>query len=229
MTTALDIIKRSLRLLGVYAIGEQPSDDEASDGLMVLNALLDGLANDSFLIAVKSQDSIPLTANQASVTVGPSGSFVTTRPVEVLESSYILYQGVSYPLAVLTLQDYTAIPVKTITGVPSAIYPAMGMPNVTITPYMVPSDSMTLVLESNKQITSFSSLTTTLALPPGYERLLAYLLAVDLAPEFEIAPSQAVMTGAASAMKRLKRVNMQIPRLQMPYGLPVGGFRGRIS
>lgn len=30
-TTALDLIKRALRLLGVYAIGETPSPDEGQD------------------------------------------------------------------------------------------------------------------------------------------------------------------------------------------------------
>jgi hypothetical protein len=39
--TALDIIKRALRLIGIVASGESVASDEAQDGLMSLNAMID--------------------------------------------------------------------------------------------------------------------------------------------------------------------------------------------
>ena len=160
MATALDVIKRSMRALGVYAIGEDPSDTEAADALATLNALVTSLPPG--MVYAQTLDTIALAANQASVTVGPSGATVTTRPIEILNSSYILYQGVSYPLMISTLDDYNAINVKTETGIPETLWPLMNMPNITITPWPIPSAAMTLNLWSNKQVVSFAALTDVL-------------------------------------------------------------------
>jgi hypothetical protein len=228
MTTALDLIKRAQRLLNVYAIGEDPSASEAQDGLTALNSLLDSLANSNLLIYAQTLDAIPLAANQPSVTVGPTGSFVTARPVEILESSNLTYQGVEFPLVIFTLADYNRIAVTNIGGIPSGIWPLMNNPDITITPWPLPAQAMTLNLWSNKLITSFPTLTTVLTLPPGYERMLAYLLAIEIAPEYEREPSETVVRVASQARKFLKRTNVQIPRMQMPYGIPdnVGSYGG---
>ncbi len=219
MTTALDIIKRSMRLLGVYSIGEEPSADEARDSLAALNALLGTYAN-GLMVYAKSLDSIPLTSGTATYTVGPSGDEVTDRPAQVLDASYVSYEGVDYPLSIWTLDDYTAINVKTIGGIPGGLYAQMDMPDITLSLWPVPSDTMALKLWSNKQIASFPTLTTEVSLPPGYEQALAFLLAETLAPEFQTQVPMQVAREASRVRRNLKRTNAQVPRLVMPYGIP---------
>lgn len=224
MTTALDIIKRSMRLLQVYAIGEEPSSDEAQAGLTALNALVQSWGNSPLLIHAQSLDQIPLTAGTGSYIVGPGlGGFVTARPMEVLEASFVRFQGVDYPLSVLTLDDLNAIPVKTISGIPTGVYAHMDMPNITLTLYPVPSQAMTLHLWSVKAVPEFPGLTSSVILPPGYEQALAFLLAETLAPEYETQPSAQVMREAARVRRAIKRTNLQVPRLNMPFGVPMGG------
>lgn len=222
MTTAIDLIERSMRLIGVYAVGEAISDDESATGLQALNSLVDSLANTNLLIYAKSLDQVPLVANQASYEIGPSGAdLVTTRPVEVLQSSTITYQGVDYPLAKWTLQDYNTITIKTIGGTPGVLYPQMSYPNMKVFLWPAPGMSgMTLNLWSNKAISSFPNLTTTVSLPPGWEKMLAFLLAEDLAPEYEVQVPPEVMKQAAIIRKNIKRTNKQVPMLSMPYGIP---------
>jgi hypothetical protein len=223
MTTALDLIKRSMRLLGVYSIGEEPSADEAATGLTALNALTDSLANSGLLVYAKSLDTIALTANQASYTVGPSGATVTGRPVQVLDASTVSYQSVDYQLSVWTLEDYNSISVKTIGGIPGGLFPQMDMPDITLYLWPVPSTSgMTLNLWTNKTFTTFPALTTTVSLPPGYEQMLPFLLAEVLAPEYQTPVPAAVAGEAARIRRNLKRTNTQVPRLDMPYGIPNG-------
>lgn len=214
MTTALDLIKRSLRQLGVYSIGEDPSPEEANDALAVLNALLAEFGNGG-LVYAKTLDSIALSANQASVTVGPSGSTITARPVNVLPESYIDLSGVSYPLSVLTLQEYNAIGVKADGGIPEGIWVQADMPNITVTFWPVPSQAMTLKLWSDKVVTTFPTLTTTVSLPPGYESGLPPMLAIELAPEYEVQPPAAVLASASRARRVLKRTNLQVPRMSL--------------
>lgn len=225
MTTALDLIKRSMRMLGVYSIGEDPSPDESQDSLTALNSLLGSMANSPQLIYAKTLDTIALTAADASITVGPTGETVTTRPVEVLPESYVVLSGVSYPLAVFTLQQYVGIPVKASQGIPAGLWPQMDMPNITLTFWPVPSSAMTLNLWSNKQVTTFPALTTVVTLPPGYEEMLAYLLAEAMAPEFDVDPVPvAVVRGAGRARRVLKRTNLQVPTLALPSIMLGGGW-----
>ena len=224
--TALDIIKRSMRLLGVYSIGETPSADECADSLRALNAMMDSWANENLFIYAKTLDVIPLVANDGSYTVGPSGDVITTRPIEVSGSSYIDYLGVSYPLMVATLSDFNQIPVKTlIAGIPNEMYVLPNMPNITVQLWPVPSTTMTLNLWSNKLLQSFNNLNDVLTLPPGYERALGYSLAEEIGPEFDVPVSADIQKKAAQSRKVIKRTNTEVPRLNMPYGVPMGrGF-----
>jgi hypothetical protein len=223
--TALDIIKRSMRLLGVYAIGEAPSSDEANDCLTALNQMLDSWANENLFVYAKTLDVVPLVANTASYTVGPSGGVITPRPVEVLASSYIDYQSVSYQLMIATLSDYNSIPIKTqALGIPFELYVLPNVPNVTLNLWPVPSAAMTLNLWSNKQIQSFATVTDTITLPPGYERALAYSLAEEMGPEFDAVVSPDIKAKALQARKVLKRTNTEVPRLRIPAGIPMGGM-----
>lgn len=224
MTTALDQIKRATRLLGVYAIGEDPSADEAATGLIALNALADSLANSGLLIAAKTLDQVTLVSGQASYQVGPSGAdLVTPRPVQVLASSSISYQSVDYGLSLATQADYSSITVKTIGGIPGLVYPQMDMPDITLYLWPVPSTSgMVLNLWSNKAITSFPLLTTPVSLPLGWEQMLPYLLAETLAPEYQVPVPDAVDREIKRIRRTIKRTNAQVPRMSMPYGIPGG-------
>jgi hypothetical protein len=99
------------------------------------------------------------------------------------------------------------------------------MPDVTVCLWPVPSEAMTLKLWSAKPITGTLTLATSLSLPPGYERMLAYVLAEDMAPEYQVEPSPTVVRKASAARKVLKRTNAEIPQMDMPYGVPpVRGF-----
>jgi len=221
MTTARDLIKRSLRQLGVYTIGEDPSDDEAQDGLDALNAMLESWATENLFVYAKTLDIVPLIAGQQSFTMGPTGTVVSTRPVTILDESYILYQNVSYDLVKWTDAEYQQISVKgQNSGIPCGFWPLMNMPDVTVTLWPIPSATMSMYVWSSKLITSFPDLTTTVVLPPGYERALVFSLAEEIAPEYEVLPSALVIAKASKARKNIKRINTQVPVMQMPYGVP---------
>lgn len=222
MATALDLIKRALRLDGVYAVGETPSADESNDALEALNQLVDSLSNSSLMIFAESLDTVPLTANQGTYNLGPTGTdLVTTRPVKVLQSSTISYQGVDYPLSVWTLQDYNSLTIKNIGGTPGIIYPYMTMPNIDVTLWPIPGESgMVLNLWSEKQIATFPTLNTVVSLPPGWKKMLCFLLAEELAPEYDVQVPQRVAIEADKIRRNIKRTNIKVPLMQMPYGIP---------
>jgi hypothetical protein len=120
---------------------------------MALNAMMAALSNTP-LVYAKTLDTIALTAGVASITVGPSGTTVTTRPVQVLADSYLTNGSVSYPLDVFTQDQYSAVPVKTTQGIPTSITPLMLMPDAQLTFYPVPIGGLTLNLWSMKALST---------------------------------------------------------------------------
>lgn len=220
MATAIEIITRSMRLLGVLSEGETPNAQQSQDALFALNGLMGSLGNSPQMIYARTNESLPLVANVASYTVGPTGGLVTDRPIDILESSTILYQGVTYPLTKWNLADYQQITVTAITGIPTGFYVQTNMPDVTITFWPIPAEAMTFNMWSDKQITTFTSLTQDLAMPPGYDRSLAFILAVEIAPEYEVEPAGNLLRLCSQARKLIKRTNTEVPRLSMPYGIP---------
>lgn len=223
MTTAIEHIKRSMRLLQVYSIGEEPSADEAQTGLTALNTLMETLPNARLNVFNPTTDVVNLIANQTSFTIGPSGTTVSDRPVQLQAGSFIAYQGISYPLEILNKSDFNAIQFKAQAGMPSGVYMDATFPDATVYIWPTPFTNMTLNLVSTKQMQAFPTLTTDTALPLGYNQMIPFLLAEVLGPEFDVPIPTAVMKEAQRIKRDLKRVNAQVPRLKMPSGMPVGG------
>jgi hypothetical protein len=114
MATALDICNRALSILGVKALGESLTADEANDAFSVLNAMLDSWSLERLSIYVITQDILALTANQASYTIGPAlipapDLLVGSRPQTVQDDSFIRIGTADYPLTILTPAQYRAI------------------------------------------------------------------------------------------------------------------------
>jgi hypothetical protein len=229
MATAVTMIKRAMRLSGNLGVGETPDDSESADGLEALNAMLDSWSNDQMYVYALTLDSIPVTANLATYTVGPTGSFVTPRPVDIDDATYLEIAGISYPLTPLTTAQYGQITLKTlVSSIPEGIWYNPTFPNATITLYPVPDTAATLKLWSIKQITSFPTLTTVLNLPNGYEDAIVMSLAEVFCLEFSTEPSRTLVRKASSARKRIRRMNFRPQFLQMPAEVLAGRARFNI-
>jgi hypothetical protein len=218
--TVIDIIKRAYKQIGVYSIGETPTADEAVDGLAALNAMLDEWATEQ-LIVNKVLDTIPLTANVGSYTIGASGDVVTARPDTIDSSSYFESGGVSYPITVLSLDAYNDLTQKGLgSSIPCAIWYNPTYPNGTITVYPKPTAAMTLNLWSIKPA-GYVNLTDVMSLTPAEENAITKNLACELALEFGMPASPLLLRGAASAKKKIKRRNYQPHIMESNY--PIQG------
>src|SRR5688500_1268969 len=104
-----------LRLLGVLGEGETASASQLADALDAVNVLLDSWSNDNLLCIAIVREEFTLTAGQSSRTMGPSGNFNTTRPIDI-ENATIEDQSASptaeYPLTIIGRDEYAAITQK---------------------------------------------------------------------------------------------------------------------
>lgn len=223
MATALDLITRSLRIIKVYGTGETLSDEEARDGLESLNSMLEDWANEHLMLYAATLNSIVLTPSLATYTIGPTGSTVTPRPVSIDPGTYLEINGISYPLVLVTLDQYNGVTLKTLaSNIPQYIFFNPTFPDAAVTLYPVPSMAATLKLWSWKPLATFANLTDIVTLPPGYKNAIVYNLAEYLAPEFGADIHISVHTKASTLKKKLKRTNFTPMFLDFPIDVPRG-------
>lgn len=205
MTTALDIITGGAKLLGLIFKSEVLAADEASDGLVMLNDMLDTWSNDNLSTFVDTLENFSLTG-ASSYTMGTSGNFNTTRPINLL-SAVVRVASTDYPLRIITEQQYqTEIAVKSITSsIPEYLTYDNGYPLATIKMFTIPTSGSTLYLQSKKPLSNLATLTTSVDLPPGWKRALKYNWAVSAGAEYGVEVPLAVAMIAKESLGAIRR------------------------
>lgn len=204
MTTARDIVYGAGRLIGVTRKGENLDADEAADGLESLNAMLGSWANDGLAVHSQTWENFTLTPGTATYTIGSSGTFNTTRPIQILHG-YIREGTTDYPLKIVSEREFNWISDKSTTSnIPRYLNydPQFTLGKIRL--WETPSAANGLYINSEKQVTSFATLATSFSLPPGWEQAVKYNLAVKMAPEYAAEVSPIVMMEAAKSLGLLK-------------------------
>lgn len=224
MATALDIIKTSMRLIGALDPSDVPTAAEADDALAALNDLVASLSNESLACYQILQEGFSTVAGTASYSIGSSGAtWSTTRPLKI-ESAFLRDSSSNDSgIVVYNRNEYDAIPLKTTQSRPEALYYTPAVANGTVTLYGVPDAVYIVYLNSLKALQSFALLTTTVVLPPGYQRMLRYLLALEIAPEYNRKVPDAVLAIARESKASIKRLNSRTPKLRLDH---LGGSGG---
>lgn len=144
----------------------------------------------------------------ASTTI--TGSY--QRPLRI-SSAFTRVAGLDYPCAVMNVQDYELIGLKTLPGPwPQGFYyqPSVELGNISFWP--VPNAACEAHLFVDTSFVRYTSLSDIVRLPPGYNVALRWGLAELLMPEFGTAShdtAELVLRYAAQSKGFLKRTNMQ--------------------
>lgn len=225
-TTAQSIIERALRLIGVYSSDSPLTAEDVVTSLVALNSMLGMWSNERLMVYVPTLNQVALTPGKSAYTIGDGGEIDTTRPTDIDGATYVQSGDISYPLQVLTSQEYNSIEFKPLQStIPQAIWYLKTYPLGQITIYGTPSDGMTLNLWSWKPFTEFAVSTDEVILPPGTAEALAFNLAVSIAPEYEKEATPTVKSRAVMSKKLLKRTNLEVPVLGFPAAVqPSGRF-----
>lgn len=224
MTTALGIVTSAMRKNGVLTKGEAPSADEAADGFEMLNDLLAGLSNDSLIVYARTLENFTLVGGTSSYTIGPSATFNTTRPVKII-SAYVRSGSIDYPLTVVSDESFSTITYKSTGGIPEFLNYSNAYPTATIKLYPSPSSAYELFILTEKPLTAFSSLSTVVSLPPGWERMLKHNLAMEMAPEFGVQTPAEVVEIAKESKADIKSAVMSAKKMDWNSGI---GYDGNI-
>lgn len=221
--TGLELISSSLRLINVLASGETCPADMASDGLNVLNDMIDSWNTQRLAIYTTRIDDFPLVVSQQAYTLGTGGDFNIPRPVQIDGMSAILLYSpanpVEVPMTMFTVDQWqNQVPVKVVAGTfPLICYDDGGFPLRTLNMWPVPSAAGNKIRIYSWQSLPAQSLVASVSFPPGYQKAFRYNLAVDLAAEFSAPVPPIVQQEAIKSLGVLKALNM--PDLNMQSDL----------
>lgn len=219
-TTAGDLVKGAMRLIGAIATGETPTANEMTDALSVLNDVLEYWNTQSLAVYQTSTEQFPTVGGQATYTIGPAGNWNTKRPVDIGDPAVCTFQGVDFPIDIIGQAEYDLIPLKTQQqSIIEKLLYVNDWPLGKITLWPVPNAVVTITLDTQTQLTAVTDQSTAISYPPGYAMALRYQLAIALAAEYGIEPSPTVIAIGRSSFAALKRTNRKKRTSQFDAGL----------
>lgn len=173
----------ALAAIGAKATGESPSTDEGSDALNTLYLLLRSWRAKNFMLYYVVSENFTLTAGTQSYTIGSGGDFDTVRPVRI-EGAFIRDSNSSdIPLKQIGPDEYRNIAYKTIgNDTPARFYYDPDFPLGVI--YFFPPGGGTFYVDSLKQLSEPTAISSSVSFPPEYDNCIKWNLALHLAPEY---------------------------------------------
>lgn len=228
--TARDLVTRAMVLNGSCAEGEVPLANEMARGFLMMNSMIDGWNLQPLTTLVNTRDVFDITADTASYTFGPSGTWVITgdRPSQITDAYLLLNTAdppVEIPMALLTSTQYNAIAIKDLSSTqPTSVYFQPTNPNGTVTLWPVPSITTNqLVLYWDAVFPQFSSVNASVQLPPGYDLAIVFNLAILLGLGWR-AMDPEIRRLAKQFLDQVKASNLRLNDLDIDPGLaPSGG------
>jgi len=210
MATAIELIKSSMRKLGVLSQGETPQAEESKDALESLNTMLDSWSTQRLAVLGTTIEEFTLVNGQTIYTMGTGGDFNTTVPVKTSRAYIRDNTNVDLPVQIIDHAKYGRLPDKNQTATfPQMIYIDNNYPLRNVYVYPTPSETNTLIFHNDRQLSNLSALTTVLSLPVGYKRAIIYNLAIELAPEYGVSISAELAKAAKESLEAIKRANIR--------------------
>ena len=228
--TAGELIKGSLRLIGMLAEGEEPSASVMQDAIMAMNQMIQSWDTERLSVFSTQDQVFTWPAYTASRSIGPTGDFVGNRPIEVDDATYFKdpSSGLSFGVKLINQQQYDGIAFKTVTSTyPQVLWVNNTFPDMELTIYPVPIKALEWHIISVDQLTEVDSVATDIYFPPGYLRAFRFNLAMELAPEFGVEPSPQVTRIAMTSKRNIKRINNPGDLMAIPY--PIVATRQRYN
>jgi hypothetical protein len=245
MTTAQDLIKLSLKAIGVLGQGQTVRPEQLNDALTILNMMIGQWNRKRWLIPHLVEAKL-LATGALSYSVGPGADFNIPRP-DRLEDAFVRLnsQGAStgggdfnadfnadfstsqlvvqpnipvdYPLIILSArEDYDRISLKSMGAFPYYVFYDSDYPIGKVYFWPVPSSAYEMHIIVKGTLQSFPQQQTVINLPPEYMEAIYYNLAGRLAPIYGVDPKPVIVALAAAGLNTIRQANVQIPELRLP-------------
>lgn len=226
-----DLIYAACRIAGVLQGPNQTmSGDDVQEGVKCLNSMLDSWKIQRLTVFAILRNLFTVIASQQEYSIGNDPNAATAdipieRPPRIEGMSWFSGE-VEVPMRHFTDQQWKLFSPKDATSSIATSYNYRPtVPNGTLILWPVPTTAHQIAIYSWQTLNQVAASTDSLDLPPGYQRAIEYLLALELAtryPENRITPL-AVSEGRR-ALGWLKAMNQ--PEMRMAVDSAAMGSRG---
>lgn len=183
--TVRDLITRALRKARIVGAGETPDADDAADALLECNLMLEQWQADRLFAYAVIDRTAALAAGVGSYTVGSGGAINVPWPVRIEWAYTRDAQNYDRPISIVPAEVYQGIALKSYgNDFPGALYYRTSYPLGVIELSPLPVAGLTLHFGGWEVLSEFASMSTTVSLPPGYERAIVTSLAETLCSEY---------------------------------------------
>jgi hypothetical protein len=221
MTTVQEIIDGAMRLAGVVADGETITAKEAQDALMAMNQMIEAWALEGILLYDLDKQVLTWPADTEQITVGPTGTVVGYRPLEVSRASFFrdTVSNIRYSTRIVGEKEFYSVAYPNVSSTyPEMLYVNYTYPNAEINIFPKLTTAKEFNLFSRRELTQPANLTTVLSFPPGYSQAFRFNLATVLAPEFGVPVSNDILRIAVDTKEKIRRLNQSVNELNNPIG-----------
>lgn len=251
MTTCLDLIRSSLRLIGQLRPGRGAGASELVDAMYVLNAMLDNWNTDPLKIYTNRIDQYDLRAGVFSYTYGAPGfncdfevpltalgNIILPEARPIIEQANVILNDIEPPLRkpiqLIGDQRWSLVKIQNIPGgaIPTLLYFDGGWPVGTIYLWTAPSMSWQLELYTRQALSQFAATTDNVVAPSGYLSAMRYNLAVALGLEWGKPAGPDVAELARSTLRDIQSLNADSPVMSCDGAVlvkPGGGTFNRLT
>ena len=198
--------------MGILDSGEALSTQQVTDALSAANDLLDSWSIEQILVYQAARNVQTLSAATQSYAIGTGLTWDQPRPAAIVAAAVINAAGPGTEVHVCTAREWAAIEDRQSSSylIKHLFYDrAVSNGQVYVSPIPLGS-GLTIELITYNALTQFADTTSPIAIPAGYLRALKLGLAIELAPQYDMQPSQALAGNYQAALNHIKDLNAKL-------------------
>lgn len=220
MASVEEFLIDTLVLINAHDPGETPSSSDIQYGFRILNRLIGAYNARGVMIPSASRTSVS-TSGSSSYTVGSGQNINITRPLKVL-SVLVNVSGATKGAELKSAEQWAAISDRSRAGLfAEAAYYDGGFPTGTLYLTPTPNTGGTVEVYYLSPLSTFSTISDTISLAPGYEYALQAALAVAIAPAFRFSNvPPAIVEAAATTEAAIAALNASVLGTAAPADAP---------
>ena len=214
-------INSALRILGVLSEEEEATPAQAQDAVNSLNGMIEAFTNESLIIPhneIKSYTK-PVGGWSNAVTIGSGEQIDETAPTEILTAFFRDAGGSDFQLKPFSFNQWADIRTKNTIARPISFFYETNIRSIKIYFDTIPYAEDTLKLVAKMPFDTIYKVTDDVAWDYGYERMIRYNLAIELASEYGSSLNDSLVAIATNSKAHIKRMNASIPMLNMDIAL----------
>lgn len=211
--TALDMIKKAARTCGLISDAETPSAELTSNGLDMLNQILAQWRLESLMAYAAQRDTFDVAESVAQYTIGPEATWAMDERPDSIDGAMIIINELSRSLEIKSgfdLQETTVY-----NAIPEILYYNPTTPRGLVVLWPTPQSSGQITIITRRVLNAVQNVNDTIELVTGYDSLLRYALAIELALAYGIAPSEYMLYKMRQQKAIIKGNNKRVMTLEM--------------